>query len=132
MKPISLITLDDNEDLNYLFLTFFNMEEGIDYVKGFTRASDAKKWDGWERIDVALIDYMMPESSGVEFAEWLKQNHPRVKRVLLTAINPMDEFELESLQVFHFVLTKPIRPSKLIEFIYEVIGPPSNGPHDYG
>jgi CheY-like chemotaxis protein/anti-sigma regulatory factor (Ser/Thr protein kinase) len=38
-----------------------------------------------ENVDLALIDYVMPEMDGFEFLDKLRSNHPQLKAIMITA-----------------------------------------------
>src|SRR5262245_1326358 len=38
-----------------------------------------------EQVDLALIDYVMPEMDGFEFLDKLRTNHPQLKAIMITA-----------------------------------------------
>jgi CheY-like chemotaxis protein/anti-sigma regulatory factor (Ser/Thr protein kinase) len=38
-----------------------------------------------ENVDLALIDYVMPEMDGFEFLDRLRSNHPQLKAIMITA-----------------------------------------------
>lgn len=65
----------------------------------------------WEGVDVALVDVMLPEVSGIDILRYLSDNHPDVLTVCMTA----------SLQSAHEatgladrVLVKPFSNAELI------------------
>lgn len=54
-------------------------------VHPFTSAAAAQAAAVWPDVDAAVIDWMMPGTSGVELARWLAERHPHIRRILLTA-----------------------------------------------
>jgi CheY-like chemotaxis protein/anti-sigma regulatory factor (Ser/Thr protein kinase) len=38
-----------------------------------------------ESVDLALVDYVMPEMDGIEFLDKLRRNHPKLKTIMMTA-----------------------------------------------
>jgi CheY-like chemotaxis protein len=54
----------------------------------FLHATDGKKGMellAREKIDLAIIDYVMPEMDGLEFLERLRDGHPDLKTIIITA-----------------------------------------------
>ena len=84
-KSVSIV--DDDEDTVNLF-SYFLRENGYD-VFGFTNPLLLLDYifhhDSQFRL--VLIDYKMPQITGCELANKIADINPRIKMVLLTAIN---------------------------------------------
>ena len=64
--------------------------------------------------DLVLLDWKMPGRSGAEVLEELKERHPHVRVIVLTAeIQPRHRAQAESLGADYF-LTKPFSPLQLL------------------
>lgn len=59
---------------------------GFDLRLTATTAEDALAFSGWEEIDVALVDVMLPGASGLKVVETLSAEHPGVRVVICTVV----------------------------------------------
>ena len=83
----------------------------IDGAEPFTRAADALSWLSEHEAELALLDIDMPDISGIELAEKIKQEYPKIKIIVLTAYPQfaVDAFRLHA----SGYLLKPIDPEAL-------------------
>lgn len=68
------------------------------------------------KIDLILSDQKMPHFSGVQLLEWVRRNHPRTVRLLMTGFAELDE-AVEAInrgQIFRYIF-KPWRSEELLE-----------------
>lgn len=73
----------------------------------------------WAGVDVALIDLHLGEqTSGLDVCAYLRDHHPRIRRVVLSAVADNDSLRTELGSYADDVLTKP---SQFLE-IKRVIG----------
>ena len=97
-KSVSIV--DDDEDTVNLF-SYFLRENGYD-VFGFTNPLLLLDYifhhDSQFRL--VLIDYRMPQITGCELANKIADINPRIKMVLLTAINDIINNKL-NLELIH-------------------------------
>lgn len=59
---------------------------GFELMLSATTAEDALAFTGWNEVDVALVDVMLPGASGLHVAEVLAEKHPGVRVVMCTAV----------------------------------------------
>src|SRR5262249_37637819 len=77
-----LLVVDDEPDLVHSVQDLLR----FDYrVLGTTRASEGLKIVDKEPVHIVLTDQRMPEMTGVEFLRRLRETHPDVVRLLITA-----------------------------------------------
>ena len=85
LKDAKVVYIDDNrfnialikafaEEFGINLISFLNPKEGLDYVL---------KND----VDLILLDYMMPELNGIEFAKIVKAQKPDVPIIMITAFD---------------------------------------------
>ena len=74
-------------------------------------------------FDLALLDLMMPERSGLDVLEWLRQSpHPEMPAVILTAAG-QDEQQRTAMETGATAfLTKPFSPKKLYALVASLTG----------
>lgn len=117
-----ILLADDEASLRFL-LTETLADEGND----ITEAEDGKQalhYITSQKYDVIILDYMMPEKTGVEVCEWLRQNenpNQDVPVVLLTA-KAQEKDRERALQVgVTAYIVKPFSPLHLLDVIEELI-----------
>ncbi len=112
-QDIALV--DDDEDTVNLF-TYFLRENGYD-VLGLTDPLlllDYILHNGI-KFRLILIDYKMPQMTGCELANKIADINPRIKMVLITAVDDIIKNKLK-LQVFH----KPLRMHQLLHIVANI------------
>ena len=74
--------------------------------------------------DIALIDMQMPETDGITLGEQIKANSSiaKIPLVMLTSTNQRDEVQ-QALKIgFAAYLVKPVKPSRLLDTIMNILG----------
>lgn len=79
--------VEDNEDIVYL-LSHGDALEQVDLRTTTRNFEDLLRPEPWQGVDVALVDYMLGEITGLDILRYLKGEHPRIRRVLFTAVPP--------------------------------------------
>lgn len=91
---------------------------------GFTVYQAIDGTDGLEKIhelkpDLIILDYMMPDLTGLEVAEEI-QKHPEISKIPIIMMSGKAEAEdvenAKALGIEHY-LQKPVNPSKVINYI---------------
>jgi diguanylate cyclase (GGDEF)-like protein len=69
-------------------------------------------------IDLVLSDQRMPRMSGVQLLEWVRQNHPRTVRLLMTGFAELEEAvsAINRGQVFRYIF-KPWHTEELLQVL---------------
>jgi diguanylate cyclase (GGDEF)-like protein len=70
------------------------------------------------QIDVILTDQNMPRRTGVQLLEWVRLNHPRTVRLLMTGYGELED-AVEAINrghVYHYLL-KPWRTEELLQVL---------------
>jgi len=71
--------------------------------------------------DVALLDFNLPDATGVELAVQFKKIRPHLQILLMTGEEHVDLGPAQ--EAIHSVLTKPVSPVKLINVIRQIVEP---------
>src|SRR5206468_937533 len=69
-------------------------------------------------IDLILTDQKMPRRTGVQLLEWVRQNHPRTVRLLMTGYAELDD-AVDAINRGHvyYYLLKPWRTEELLQIL---------------
>ena len=65
----------------------------------------------WEDVDVAVLDVMLPGVSGLDIARFLREVHPRIRVIVMTASLQAAE---EATGIADTVLVKPFATAELL------------------
>ncbi|NRB10768.1 MAG: response regulator transcription factor [Rickettsiaceae bacterium] len=117
-KSHILIVDDDNRILkllkkflqqnNFLVSTATSAKESIDLLKNFS-------------VDLIILDVMMPEITGIEFAKNIKSSGQTLPIIMLTALSE-PEHKIEGLEAgANDYVTKPFEPKELLLRIHNLI-----------
>lgn len=117
MKKILII--DDEEKLRTLLARIISLE-GFEVVQAADCKSGLKKLAQAD-IDVVLCDVKLPDGSGVELSKIIKENHPALEIILLTAYgNIPDGVQAIKNGAFDYI-TKGDDNNKIIPLLYRAI-----------
>ena len=112
MKEINVLFLDDEDTvLNAVKRTFANELYGVAVAKN---PMEAMAIIAANKVKVVLSDQRMPDLSGVEFLNMVKEKDPKIVRILFTAYSDVEAIEaaINTVQVFRFI-NKPWNPDEL-------------------
>jgi len=91
LKDANLVYVDDNK-FNIALIKAFADELGINLVT-FLNAKEALNYVLNNDVDIVLLDYMMPDMNGLEFARILKAQKPDI---LIIMISAFDDYKLRA------------------------------------
>ncbi|MFH5185967.1 response regulator [Paenibacillus sp. TAB 01] len=121
--PNSRILLADDESTLRFLLTETLDIEGYD----ITEAEDGRaalQFVQADRYDLIILDYMMPELTGVEVCEWLR-SHPNPNQqapvILLTAKALEKDRERAKAAGVTAYIVKPFSPLQLVDTVEQLI-----------
>lgn len=104
-KEISVLYVDDEAQNLAAFKANFRKMFNVTFANDATETLDIINS---QHVDVVITDHMMPEISGVDLLEMLKESHPYIGRILITGCSDIG-IVIEAInrcEVFRF-LTKP-------------------------
>ncbi|MGA1933739.1 HD domain-containing phosphohydrolase [Arcobacter sp. YIC-464] len=88
LEEMKIISIDDNENNLFLIEAFCN-DMGLN-VKSFSQPLDALLYVLNNKVDMILIDYMMPQLNGLEFIKEFRKNNTKTPIIMITAANDQD------------------------------------------
>ncbi|MBI9112633.1 HD domain-containing phosphohydrolase [Maridesulfovibrio ferrireducens] len=114
----SILFVDDDKLLLDNFVLQFGRQYTV-YVADSMYAA-IRSFDRLSNIDVVISDMRMPGGSGLDLLSWVKKNHPRTSRILLTGHADL-EIAIQSVNAINVfkLLTKPCSLDALGEAILE-------------
>lgn len=116
-----VLVVDDNET-NRRILSLQCGHWGMDCLVVPSGAEALRLLAGDATFDLALVDMLMPEMDGVQFARELRGRlpAPAMPMILLTSLSRHDS-RIPSDDLFHSVLTKPVKQSQLFDVLVAAI-----------
>ena len=116
---ISLIVVEDDNEIRESLQLLINGTEGLECLAAFEDAESAIKWLNNEIPDIVLMDIGLPGISGIEAIKIIKQKYVDLD-VLVLSIHENDEYVFDALCAGATgYLTKDTSPSKILDGIKE-------------
>jgi DNA-binding response OmpR family regulator len=109
-EELTILVVDDETDIADLYTTWLGMEHTVRTAYGGEEALD--KVD--EDIDIVFLDRQMPDYSGDEVLEKIRDRGLDCRVVMVTAVDP--DFDIVSMD-FDDYLTKPVMRDDLDEAV---------------
>ncbi|MDR0454736.1 MAG: response regulator [Deferribacteraceae bacterium] len=112
MHDINIVSVDDNI-VNLLLIEAFAKDLKMN-VHSFTSAMEALTYVSCNPVDIILTDYMMPEMHGIDFIKNVRQYHPDLPIVMITAVSDNNQLLLDALEAGAMeFLNKPLNPAEI-------------------
>lgn len=130
MTMINLLIAEDEAVLRFL-LTETLSDEGYAVAEAVD-GREAKAQLEQAEFDLIILDFMMPEMTGVEVCEWLRgsDNPNRDKPVVLLTAKAQDKDRERAKQAgITTYVVKPFSPLNLLNIVEQLI-PKGNNTHD--
>lgn len=116
---MKVLIIDDEEKLRNLLAKIISLE-GFDVFQASNIKSGLKRLE-LEDIDVIICDVKLPDGNGVETAKLIKEKHPSIEVILLTAYgNIPDGVQAIKNGAFDYI-TKGDDNNKIIPLLYKAI-----------
>lgn len=118
---MSYILICDDFTDNCIFMEFVLEMEGYK-AESVTSGVEAINKVKLQKLDLLLLDVMMPEMSGIEVVRCIREDKSlqNLPIILVTAYRESVEPQLTTLQV-NGIINKPIDPNLLIEKVQEIL-----------
>ena len=91
-------------------------------VNGFTRASEALAHLTTSPTELLVVDYKMPELTGLEFIKKAWQVRPGMRVVMITAHGTREVMSKASESGVQTIVLKPFTPGELAEGVAKAVG----------
>lgn len=101
-----IMVVDDEREICAFLKSFF--EERLYEVTTALSGEEALKKIEKERPQVVLLDLKMPGKDGIEVLKELKQRYPKIKVIMVTAVETSDKIELAIKLGADNYITKPL------------------------
>jgi DNA-binding NarL/FixJ family response regulator len=84
--PLAVLVVDDDEDIRRLLALTLSRDPRVTVVGAVGDGEAAVEFVRYERPEVVLMDLLMPRLDGLEATRRIKQEWPRTKVIVLTAL----------------------------------------------
>jgi two-component system C4-dicarboxylate transport response regulator DctD len=91
-------------------------------VTGFTKAAEALAHLGTAATDLLVVDYKMPELTGLEFIKKAWQIRPGMRVVMITAHGTREVMAKAAENGVQTIVLKPFTPGELAEGVAKAVG----------
>jgi CheY-like chemotaxis protein len=119
----SILIVDDNDDVRELLLRF--LEHDSYHLYSANNGDSALALLYSEKIDLLLLDVMMPGISGVELLKRIKSSHfatnPNLPVIMVTARSGSDDIEEAMAAGAHSYIVKPFRGEEIRKQVADVL-----------
>lgn len=108
-------------------LTFSRILEGFLQKQGFTVSVSHKGMEGLKLFqahpaDLVLLDYRLPDTSGMEVLTEIKKSAPSTPVIIMTSFSDI-RTAVKAMQVGAFeYITKPVNPDELLMIVQQALG----------
>ena len=118
MAEKRVLIVDDEDILRMLIADTLEFE-------GYSIDEAENGQEGFEKIkansyDLIILDYMMPEMTGMEVLEKMKPLNLTVPIIMLTAKAQQADRDLAYENGAHYFMPKPFSPSELLNLVNEI------------
>lgn len=116
---LSIAIVEDHEDLRDLFVDFLS-DLGHE-VKGFALAEELDEYLGQRTPDLLVLDLNLPGEDGYSIARRLRNAHPRLHILMLTARTGVEDRIQGYTSGADIYLTKPVSPQELVVVVNNIM-----------
>ncbi|MBN1292490.1 MAG: response regulator [Candidatus Latescibacteria bacterium] len=112
-----ILVIDDEESICRLLSTL--LKRSNYYVETFTDSTKALQRLDEYAFDIVITDLQMPNTTGWDIAQHVKENNPKIPVILITAaLSEYDEY-LKELGI-DYIIPKPMSIHHVLDIIKEI------------
>jgi DNA-binding NtrC family response regulator len=115
-----IMVVDDEPSIVQMCVKVLQAQGHI--VQGFTRAEEALTALAAEPADLLVVDYKMPELTGLDFIQRAWTLHPELRVVMITAHGTREVIGQATKTGVKNIVLKPFTPAELTQGIAAAIG----------
>ena len=90
------IAVDDNE-MTLLLIESMSQSMGLP-IRTFQRPSKARDFMQSNSIDIAFVDYQMPEINGIQLTSMIRESHPSIPIIMITGEEETRDLKLRAIE----------------------------------
>ncbi|MCW2810102.1 MAG: response regulator transcription factor [Friedmanniella sp.] len=120
VSPVRVFVLDDHEIVRRGLVNLLSGAEGLEVVGEASTAAEALHRIPAVLPDVALLDVMLPDGSGIDVCREIRSRFPQVSCLMLTSYDDDEALFAAVMAGAAGYLTKQIRGAQLVPSIREV------------
>ena len=100
MEEIRVLLVDDNAELRRTLQEQLNKQEGLHVIGECANGLEALEVLGKSRVDVMVLDIIMPQMDGYALMEELRRQQPeRMPRIIVATALGRDDFVMRSVEL---------------------------------
>ena len=84
-REFSIVIVDDS-DFTRKHICAFLSKMSFEKVRDFSNAKDALDYIALKKVDVAIVDVVMPEISGIELTRKISEKFPNTKVIMMSSL----------------------------------------------
>lgn len=111
-----MLLVDDDERIRYAMQLLL---EPFFEVQGARDGATAERWFTSEHFDVAFVDYVLPDMTGVELLRRLRAADPNVRRILTSGWLVPEIFASSTMGLVHRFVLKPTSIEEIVDICDE-------------
>jgi len=122
---VTIVVVDDEPAIVRMCVLVLQSKGHV--VHGFTSADEALGYLTDQAADLLVVDYKMPELSGLEFIQRAWALRPGVRVVMITAHGTREVLTKANESGVQTVVLKPFTPAELAEGVARAVGETDDG-----
>jgi len=119
-SSIKVLVIDDNKELTNIIERYLE-QRGFDVISAYTVEEAMNVIERQERIDVILLDLMLPDMHGLEFLKIIREHEKNVAIIVITGLKDLNTVIEVMKAGADDYLVKPFRLGELEEKINEIL-----------